>query len=102
MLKGISLGITIALLFTSAYAAESFTAEGVINAIKAEQKKINITHGPIAGLMSGMTMDFAVLDPALLEDVKAGNKIRFTLTKDNRGNLIITDLEPAYLASTKK
>ncbi len=102
MLKGASLGIIAGLVLTSVQAAELFTAEGVINVIKTEQKKINITHGPIEGLMSGMTMDFPVLDLALLEDVKAGHKIRFTLAKDSRGNLIITDLEPAYMASTKK
>lgn len=71
--------------------AEEYAGEGTVNAIKG--KKLSITHGPIKGLMDGMTMDFAVADPAMIEEVAAGNKIKFTLEKDKTGNLIISDLE---------
>lgn len=101
MLKISALGILAFLASASIPAAENFKAEGVVNAIKSNEQKLNITHGPIAGLMSGMTMDFAVMDPLLLNDVKPGNKIRFTLTKDGRGNLIVTDLEPVFTTTTK-
>ena len=85
-----------------AVAADDFSAEGTVNTVKAKDKKLNITHGPVKGLMDGMTMDFAVLDPAMLEEVKSGSKIKFTLTKDKSGNLVITDLEPLTTASAKK
>ena len=64
------------LLVAAAWAAEGHSAEGTINAVKHSDKKINISHGPIEGLgMGAMTMDFAVYDPAMLNDAKAGNTI---------------------------
>lgn len=43
--------------------------------------------------MGAMEMDFSVADPAMLDDVDVGSKIKFTLEEDNKGNLTITDLE---------
>lgn len=102
MLKISALGILALVAPASIPAAENFKAEGVVNAIKSNEQKLNITHGPVAGLMSGMTMDFTVQDPLLLNEVKPGSKISFTLTKDGRGNIIITDLEPILTTTTKK
>lgn len=47
-------------------------------------------------------MDFMMLDPLMLEDVKVGSKIKFTLTKDDRGNLIVTDLEKVSMTRAGK
>lgn len=102
MKKLFALGIAGMLAFAPVIAAENFSAEGVVNAVKAKDKKLNITHGPIAGLMSGMTMDFVVADPAMLDVVSAGSKIKFTLTKDAQGNMVVTDLEKVAVTSTKK
>jgi len=102
MLKVISFVIAAACAWTSGWAADSFKAEGVVNAVKSNEHKLNITHGPVVGLMSGMTMDFSVLDPAMLDDVKTGSNIRFSLTKDSRGNLVITDLERVSAVSMRK
>lgn len=82
--------------------AEDFSVEGTVNAVKAKDKKLNITHGPVKGVMDAMTMDFAVLDPAMLDEVKAGSKIRFTFSKDKSGNFVVTDLEPLTTSSAKK
>ena len=94
MSKVIALVVVASLAWVSVFAANTFSAEGVVNAVKGKDNKVTITHGPITGLMGGMTMDFAVLDPSMLDNVKVGNTIRFTLTKDGRGNVVITDLEP--------
>ena len=102
MKKIFALGIAGMLALAPVVAAENFSAEGVVNAVKAKDKKLNITHGPIAGLMSGMTMDFVVVDPAMLDAVSAGSKIKFTLAKDSQGNLVVTDLEKVTVTSTKK
>jgi Cu/Ag efflux protein CusF len=41
-------------------------------------KNITISHGPLYHLlMPPMTMGFQVADPALLENIKAGDKVRF-------------------------
>jgi Cu/Ag efflux protein CusF len=74
--------------------AEDYSGEGTVNAVKTKEKKLTISHGPIKGLMDAMTMDFAVTDPAMLEDVKKGSKIKFVLTKEKNGSLVISDLEP--------
>ena len=57
--------------------------------------KITIKHGPLANLgMPPMTMAFRVSDPAMLDQVKAGEKIRFTA--ENVGDaLTVIALEPA-------
>jgi len=57
-------------------------ADGEIRKVDREAKKLTIKHGPIANLdMPPMTMVFQVKDPALLEKVKAGDKIMFRAEK---------------------
>jgi Cu/Ag efflux protein CusF len=77
----------------AAVAGDSGSGEGVVNKVKIDDKKLNITHGPIKGVMGGMTMDFPVADPAMLDGVSAGSKIRFAVEKDRGGNFVITDLQ---------
>jgi len=102
MSRVVSLAIVATFAWTSASAADTYRAEGVVNAVKNKENKLNITHGPVVGLMAGMTMDFAVLDPVMLDDVKTGSNIKFTLTKDSRGNLVISDLEQVSVTSARK
>ncbi len=85
--------VSAVLLSFSAY-AEDYPGEGTVNAVKSSEKKLTISHGPIKGLMDAMTMDFAVADPAMLDEVKKGSKIKFVLTKEKDGKLVISDLEP--------
>jgi Cu(I)/Ag(I) efflux system protein CusF len=67
--------------------------EGVIRKIDAAQKKITIKHGEIKNLdMPGMTMVFQVKDPAMLDTVKAGDKVKFRVEKEG-GALIITNIQ---------
>lgn len=55
--------------------------------------KITIKHGPLVNLnMPGMTMPFKVQDPAMLDQVKSGDKVSFSVEKVN-GAIIITKLE---------
>lgn len=55
--------------------------------------RITIKHGPLLNLhMPGMTMPFKVKDPAMLDQVKAGDKVSFTVEKLN-GAITITRLE---------
>ena len=58
-------------------------------------KKITLKHGPIPNLdMPGMTMVFQVSDPAILELVKAGDKVKFAADKVG-DNYVVTKIEPA-------
>lgn len=77
-----------------AVAGDEHKAEGVIKAIKADSNKLTISHGPIKSMgMDGMTMDFIVSDPGMLEIVKEGQNVSFMIEVDKKGNFIITDIE---------
>ena len=77
-----------------AHAAHHSTlAEGEVRRVDAEAKKLTIRHGPIANLdMPAMTMVFQVRDSALLQHVKAGDKIRFAADKID-GAYVLTQVE---------
>src|SRR5688572_9625418 len=60
----------------------SAMAEGEVRKVDKDAKKITIKHGPLQRLeMPAMTMVFQVKDPAMLDQVKAGDKIRFDAEK---------------------
>lgn len=81
-------------LASLAWAAKSGETEGTVNKVKSADERLNITHGPIEGLgMQGMTMDFSVVDPAMLGDVKAGDKVKFTVEEAAGGQYVITDIQ---------
>lgn len=77
----------------AAQAAEEFTAAGTVNAVRLKEQKINITHEAIAGLTGEATRDFAVLDPGMLEEVKVGNRLKFSINQEPDGELVIIDFE---------
>jgi Cu/Ag efflux protein CusF len=71
----------------------SALSEGEIKKVDKDTGKLTIKHGPLNNLgMSSMTMAFKVRDPALLEQVKAGDQVRFRAERVN-GGLAVTKLE---------
>lgn len=67
--------------------------EGEVRKVDKDTKRITLRHGEIKNLgMPGMTMVFHVKDPAMLEKVKAGDKVQFIAEKIN-GALTVTDIE---------
>ncbi len=76
----------IAALLTSAAFAQAALplTEGEVRKVNKEDGKITIKHGEIKNLdMPPMSMVFQVKDPALLNKVKAGDKVNFTVDKIN-------------------
>lgn len=70
-------------------------AEGEVRKVDTDSKKITLKHGEIKNLdMPGMTMVFQVKDPAMLDKVKVGDKVRFTAEKVN-GAITLTSIEAA-------
>lgn len=70
-------------------------ADGEIRKVDKDAKKITIKHGPIPNLeMPAMTMVFQVKDPAMLEQVKSGDKVKFEAQKLG-GAFTVTRIEPA-------
>lgn len=76
--------------------AQSPMASGQVIKVDSAAKKITIKHGPIPKLdmAEGMTMVYAVSDPAMLKTVKAGDKIRFEAEQVN-GQYTVKKLEKA-------
>ena len=68
--------------------------DGEVRKVDKEAKKITIKHGPMQSLdMPSMTMVFQVKDPALLDRVKAGDRVRFHAEKLG-GAFTVTRIEP--------
>jgi Cu(I)/Ag(I) efflux system protein CusF len=70
-------------------------ADGEVRHVDRTTGRITLRHGPIRNLdMPPMTMVFQVGDPALLDRVKQGDKVRFAAVEKS-GAYIITRIEPA-------
>ena len=70
-------------------------SDGEVRKVDKDAKKITIKHGPLANLdMPPMTMVFQVKDPAMLNQVKAGDKVKFQAEKIG-GAFTVTQIEPA-------
>lgn len=70
-------------------------ADGEVKKVDKDTGKLTVQHGPLVNLnMPGMTMAFKVQDPAILDQVKAGDKIRLRVERVN-GAFTVTKLEAA-------
>jgi len=67
--------------------------DGEMRKIDREAAKVTIKHGEIKNLeMPAMTMVFHVKDKALLDKVKAGDKVKFKAVNES-GKMTVTDLQ---------
>jgi Cu(I)/Ag(I) efflux system protein CusF len=70
-------------------------SEGEVRKVDKDAKKISIKHGELKNLdMPPMSMVFQVKDLALLDKVKAGDKIRFRAEKAGPA-FVVTDIQLA-------
>ncbi|HEX7438234.1 MAG TPA: copper-binding protein [Caldimonas sp.] len=77
-----------------ASAAASMT-EGEVRKVDKEAGKVTLRHGPIDNLgMPAMTMVFRVADPKMLDQVKEGERVRFSAERLN-GAITLTRIEAA-------
>ena len=68
--------------------------DGEIRKVDMDNKKLTIKHGNIKNLdMPGMTMVFQVKDPAMLDKVKVGDKVKFSADKIG-GAIVVTNIQP--------
>src|SRR5438067_11589670 len=85
-------------LLVAQAAAQSTTSPMVNGEVRKVDKgagKITLKHDAIPNLeMPRMTMVFRVQEPALLDKVKEGDKVRFAADKVG-GALTVTQIEPA-------
>jgi Cu(I)/Ag(I) efflux system protein CusF len=71
-------------------------ADGEVRKVDKDARKLTIRHGPLPQLdmPTPMTMVYQVKDPALLENVRPGDKVRFEAEKIG-GQFTVTRIEPA-------
>jgi Cu(I)/Ag(I) efflux system periplasmic protein CusF len=74
--------------------AQSAMIDGQVTKIDEPAGKITLKHGPIKKLDmdEGMTMVFRVQDPAMLKQVKVGDKVKFDADRVN-GQITVTKIE---------
>ena len=69
-------------------------AEAEVRRVDAAAGKISLKHGDIKNLdMPPMSMVFQLQDKALLGNIKAGDRVRFTADKVN-GNYTVLEIQP--------
>lgn len=74
--------------------ADADMTNAEVRKVDKEAKKVTLKHEAIKNLdMPGMTMVFQVKDAAMLDKVKAGDKVKFKVISDG-GAYVITALEP--------
>lgn len=79
----------------AAGAALADMTAGEVRKVDMDAGKLTLKHGEIKNLdMPPMTMVFQVKDGALLNGLKAGDKIRFRVEKAASG-LVVTEIRPA-------
>ncbi|MCA0871420.1 copper-binding protein [Seohaeicola saemankumensis] len=67
--------------------------DGTVTKVDAKWNKVTIDHGPLENLdMPAMKMVFVAADPAMLEGLSEGTKVRFVADRMN-GKLTVTEIE---------
>jgi Cu/Ag efflux protein CusF len=71
-------------------------SDGEVRRVDKDAQKITVRHGPLPDLdmPNPMTMVYRVKDPAMLDRVKAGDKVKFQAEKIS-GAFTIVQIEPA-------
>ena len=78
---------------TQAAQAMTEMVAGEVRKVDKDTRKITLRHGEIKQLdMPAMTMVFQVKDPAMLEKIKAGDKVMFK-AEGKGGALTVTEIE---------
>jgi Cu(I)/Ag(I) efflux system protein CusF len=83
-------------MLASVTLAQAPMVNGQVTKIDESAGKITLKHGPIKKLdmNEGMTMVFRVQDPAMLKQLKVGEKVKFDADRIN-GQITVTKIEKA-------
>jgi Cu(I)/Ag(I) efflux system protein CusF len=84
-----------ALSISAAFAQTTPEVAGVVQKVDQSAAEITLKHDRIPNLdMDGMTMAFKASDPAMLKDLKAGDKVKFQADMVH-GDLVVTSIGKA-------
>ena len=93
-LRILALVVALALPF-AVFAQATKLTEGEVRKVDIAAGKVTLKHGPIENLgMPGMTMVFRATNPAMLDKLKAGDKVRFAADKAG-DDYTVSRIEPA-------
>lgn len=67
-----------------------WSVHGIVRVVAPEINRIFIEHADIPGLMEAMTMSFEPADPALLNGVVPGDRIRFTIQEQDQRFILVS------------
>jgi Cu/Ag efflux protein CusF len=89
----LTLTVVLTVALASYSRAQSLT-DGLVTKVDASAGKITIKHGPMKkfDMDEGMTMVYTARDPALLEAVKTGDKVKFDAENVN-GQFVVTKIQ---------
>jgi Cu/Ag efflux protein CusF len=84
----------VAVLLVTAATAQDASIKGEVKTIDEGAGKITLKHGPAKslGMDEGMTMVYRAKDPAMLKQVKVGDKVKFE-AEEAGGGYTVTKLE---------
>src|SRR5512139_1815530 len=76
--------------------AQAALTDGLVTKVDASAGKFTIKHGPMKkfDMEDGMTMVYRAQDPAMLQAVKAGDKVKFDAENVN-GQFVVTQIQKA-------
>lgn len=87
--------IVLTAMSSTVYSQTDQMTEGLIRKIDKENSKVTIKHEEIKSLdMPPMTMVFQVSNQSLLDKIKVGETVKFTVIQQGE-KLVITDIKPA-------
>jgi Cu(I)/Ag(I) efflux system periplasmic protein CusF len=90
MLRNLLAAFLAAVLVVPPAVADGHIVKGEVVKVDKATGKVTLKHGPIKKLdMDSMTMVFRVADPAMLDKMKAGDKIEFEAERVN-GAITVT------------
>jgi Cu/Ag efflux protein CusF len=93
-IAAVTLALSLVLSSANAF-AQAAMANGEVKKIDEAAGKITLKHGPIKSLDmqdESMTMVFRVKDPAMLKQVKVGDKVQFEVERATAG-ITITKMQ---------
>ncbi len=86
-----ALGVVAGSAYVVVAQAQEASASGEVRRLDAEAGKITIKHGEISDLeLPAMTLVYKI-DPALLANIKPGDKVKFTAKRDG-GDYVVTKI----------
>jgi Cu/Ag efflux protein CusF len=94
IIRSVTITILAAGFLATMAIAQETTINGEVKKIDESAGKITLKHGPAKslGMDEGMTMVYRVKDPAMLNQIKAGDKVKFEAEKTD-GGIMVTKIQ---------